>query len=238
MEQFHGLIQHLSQTPLLPVALTLLAFQGGVWLYQRLKRPAWLPPIVAGSLLLVPAIYLLPIDYAQYYEGARWISFLLGPATVALAIPLFLQFHHIRAALVPIGVTLLIGAPLAAGLSLIIAWALGADTAVLLSLAPKSVTAPIAVALTEQLGGMVGLAVGIVALTGVLGSLLTPLLWRWLKGDDERVLGFVMGLNGHGIATAQAFEISAKAGAFSSLAMGLTGALTALLLPLCFSLLG
>jgi len=238
MALFSGLIHHLAQTPLLPVAITLLAFQGGVWVYQRLQRPAWLPPIVAGSLLLVPVIYLLPIDYRQYYAGARWISFLLGPATVALAIPLFLQFHHIRAALIPIGITLLVGAPLAAGLSLAIAWGLGADTAVLLSLAPKSVTAPIAVSLTEQLGGIVGLAVGIVALTGVLGSLLTPLLWRRLNGNDDRILGFVMGLNGHGIATAQAFEISAQAGAFSSLAMGLTGALTALLLPLCFSLLG
>nr|WP_210396764.1 LrgB family protein [Motiliproteus sediminis] len=237
MELLAGLIEHLAKTPLLPVAITLLAFQGGVWLYQRLKRPPWLPPIVAGSLLLVPVIYLLPINYQQYYQGARWISFLLGPATVALAIPLFLQFHHIRAALIPITVTLLVGAPLAAGLSLAIAWSLGADTTVLLSLAPKSVTAPIAVSLTEQLGGLVGLAVGIVALTGVLGSLLTPLFWRWIKGDDDRVLGFVMGLNGHGIATAQAFEISAKAGAFSSLAMGLTGALTALLLPLCFSLI-
>lgn len=238
MDALHGLTQHLLHTPLLPVALTLLAFQGGVWFYQRLNRPAWLPPIVAGSLLLVPAIYLLPLDYTSYYQGARWISFLLGPATVALAIPLFLQFHHIRAALLPITITLCVGAPLAAGLSLTIAWGLGADPTILLSLAPKSVTAPIAVALTEQLGGIVGLAVGVVALTGVLGSLFTPLLWRWLKSDDERVLGFVMGLNGHGIATAQAFEISPTAGAFSSLAMGLTGALTALLLPLCFSLLG
>ena len=113
-----------------------------------------------------------------------------------------------------------------------IGWGLGADATVLLSLAPKSVTAPIAVSLADQLGGIGSLAVGIVALTGVVGSLLAPLLCRWLKTDDERVLGFAMGLNGHGIATARAFEISPKVGAFASLAMGLTGAFTALVLPL------
>lgn len=237
MEQLTALIQHLAQTPLLPVALTLLAYQAGLALFQALKRPAWLPPIVAGSLILVPVIALLPMDYDTYYSGARWISFLLGPATVALAIPLFLQFRHIRELFVPIAVTLCLGAPLAAGLALGLAWALGADATVLASLAPKSVTAPIAVSLTEQLGGVVPLAVGIVALTGVLGSLFAPLFCRWLKIDDERILGFVMGLNGHGIATARAFEIGPRTGAFSSLAMGLTGTFTALLLPLAWSLM-
>ncbi|WP_421864861.1 LrgB family protein [Motiliproteus sp.] len=237
MEQLSGLIEHLSQTPLLPVALTLIAFQLGVELFNRLKHPAWLPPIVSGGLILVLMLWLLPLDYPSYYEGARWLSFLLGPATVALAIPLFLQFHHIRAMFKPITVTLLIGAPLAAGLAMLIAWGLGADTRILISLAPKSVTAPIAVSLADLLGGIGSLAVGIVALTGVVGSLMAAPICRWLKCDDERILGFTMGLNGHGIATARAFEISPTTGAFSSLAMGLTGAYTALFLPLLFGLI-
>ncbi len=235
LNSLKGLTLHLAATPLLPVTLTLIAYQTGVWLYNRLKHPAWLPPIVSSGLILVAIIYLLPIDYPQYFDGARWISFLLGPATVALAIPLFLQFHHIRKLFIPISVTLLIGAPLAAGLALLIAWGLGAEPVVLLSLAPKSVTAPIAVSLAELLGGIGGLAVGIVAVTGVIGSVFTPLLGRWTRLEDDRVLGFVMGMNGHGIATARAFEISPQAGAFSSLAMGLTGAFTALMLPLCLS---
>ncbi len=232
-----GLILHLASTPLLPVAMTLAAFQTGIWLFNRLKHPAWLPPIVSSGLILVILIILMPIDYQEYFAGARWISFLLGPATVALAIPLFLQFHHIRQLFIPIAITLLIGAPLAAGLSLAIAWGLGTDIEVLLSLAPKSVTAPIAVSLAEILGGIAGLAVGIVAITGVVGSVFTPLISRWLNCKDERVIGFVMGMNGHGIATARAFEISPKTGAFSSLAMGLTGVFTAIALPLSFSLL-
>tara|TARA_R110002167_G_scaffold299855_1_gene504197 strand:+ start:421 stop:1134 length:714 start_codon:yes stop_codon:yes gene_type:complete len=232
METLNALLAHLLQTPLLPVAMTLIAFQLGVTLFNRLKHPAWLPPIVSGGLILVAMLALLPMDYSQYYMGAKWLSFLLGPATVALAIPLFLQFHRIRALLLPISITLLLGAPLAAGLAMLIAWGLGAETAILLSLGPKSVTAPIAVSLAELLGGIGSLAVGIVALTGVVGSLFAPLLCRWMGCKDERILGFVMGLNGHGIATARAFEISPTTGAFSSLAMGLTGAYTALFLPL------
>ena len=238
LETLKGLINHLSSTPLLPVALTLACYQLGILIYNKLNHPSWLPPIVSGGLILATTIALLPINYQQYYEGAKWISFLLGPATVALAIPLFLQFHHIRQLFLPIAVTLCIGAPLAAGLAVGIAWLMGAEVPVLLSLAPKSVTAPIAVSLEELLGGMTGLVVGIVSIAGVIGSVFTPIFCRWIKYKDERVLGFVMGMNGHGIATARAFEISPKAGAFSSLAMGLTGVFTAILLPLCVSLLG
>ncbi|MEH6470316.1 MAG: LrgB family protein [Halopseudomonas sp.] len=237
MQTLNELLDHLLQTPLLPVAMTLLAFQLGVALYNRLKHPAWLPPIVSGGLILVAMLALLPMDYSRYYDGAKWLSFLLGPATVALAIPLFLQFHRFRALFIPISVTLLLGAPLAAGLAMLIAWGLGADGATLISLAPKSVTAPIAVSLAETLGGIGSLAVGIVALTGVVGSLFAPLLCRWLNCNDERILGIVMGLNGHGIATARAFEISPTTGAFSSLAMGMTGAYTALFLPLLIAAL-
>ncbi|MEH6650807.1 MAG: LrgB family protein [Motiliproteus sp.] len=235
LQSLNGLVEHLAQTPLLPVAMTLVAFQLGVALFNRLNHPAWLPPIVSGGLLLVAAVWLLPIDYPQYYAGAKWLSFLLGPATVALAIPLFLQFHHIRALFVPVTITLLIGAPLAAGLAVLIGWGLGAENDILISLAPKSVTAPIAVSLAEVLGGIGSLTVGIVAITGIIGSVFAPMLCRWLNCHDERVLGFVMGLNGHGIATARAFEISPRTGAFASLSMGLTGAYTALFLPVMLS---
>ncbi|MFT6916453.1 MAG: putative effector of murein hydrolase [Motiliproteus sp.] len=236
MLSLNALLDHLLQTPLLPVAMTLIAYQLGLLLYNRLGHPAWLPPIVSGGLILVGLLILLPLDYSRYYAGARWLSFLLGPATVALAIPLFLQFHRIRVLWLPISACLLLGAPLAAGLAMLIAWGLGADPATLISIAPKSVTAPIAVSLAELLGGIGSLTVGVVALTGVVGSLFAPLLCRWMKCEDERILGFVMGLNGHGIATARAFEISPTVGAFSSLAMGLTGAYTALFLPLLLPL--
>ncbi len=221
------------QSPVFAVGLTLLVYQLGILLFRRLNRPSWLPPIVSGTLMLGLVIYLLPLEYARYYQDAGLITFLLGPATVALAIPLYRQFHHIRQLAMPVLVTLLLAAPLAIVIAVTLAWSLGADPAVLLSLAPKSVTAPIAVSLAEILGGIGPLTVGVVGITGIFVSVIAPWLCRLMKIDDERILGFVMGLTGHGAATARAFEISPTVGVFSSLALGLTGAFTAILLPLC-----
>lgn len=230
---WNAFLQQVLQSPVFAVGLTLVVYQLGVLLFQRLHRPSWLPPIVTGTLLLALVIYLLPVDYAGYYEDAGLITFLLGPATVALAIPLYLQFHHIRQLAMPVLVTLLVAAPLAIVIAVTLAWSLGADLGVLLSLAPKSVTAPIAVSLADILGGIGPLTVGVVGITGIFVSVITPGLCKLMKIDDERILGFVMGLTGHGAATARAFEISPTVGVFSSLALGLTGAFTAILLPLC-----
>lgn len=237
VDRLLALPQHLLESPLLAIAMTLLAFVLGNMLLERLKRPTWCPPIMAMVIFLVPMIAILPISYAQYADGAFWISFLLGPATVALGVPLYQQFPHIRALLVPILATLLIGASLAVAYTVGIAYVLGVKWQVLLSLASKSVTAPIAMGITEGLGGLVSLTVGVVMITGVFCSLIGADVARLMKIQDDRVIGFAMGLNGHGIGTARAFEISPVAGAFSSLAMGLTGGLTAILLPVVVSLL-
>jgi putative effector of murein hydrolase len=161
---------------------------------------------------------------------------LLGPATVALGIPLYQQMHHVRALWRPILCTLPVAATLAAVYAVVIAWALGATPLVLASLAPKSVTAPIAIGITEQLGGSVPLMMGGLLVTGVVATLFVDLLSRVLSITDDRILGFALGLNGHAVGTARAFEISRTAGAFASLGMGLTGVFTALILPLAFRL--
>ena len=195
--------------PMLSIGLTLAAFIAAQWLFAKLRRPLWMPPV-----LIV----------------------LLGPATVALGVPLYQQMHHIRALWRPILFTLPIAATLAAGYALGIAWLMGASPLVMASLAPKSVTAPIAMGIANQLGGSVSLTLGGLLVTGVLASLFVEWLTRWLNITDERIIGFTLGLNGHAIATARAFEISPLAGAFSSLGMGLTGVFTALFLPLAFML--
>jgi len=159
---------------------------------------------------------------------------LLGPATVALGVPLYQQMHHIRALWKPILVTLPLAATLAAVYALGIAWLMGASPLVLSSLAPKSVTAPIAMGIAEQLGGSVSLTLGGLLITGVLASVFVDWCVRWLNIKDDRIIGFALGLNGHAIGTARAFEISPTAGAFSSLGMGLTGVFTALFLPFTF----
>ncbi len=231
-----ALPETLSATPILSIGLTLSAFFAGNWLFRRLGRPLWLPPVLLSAVVLSTTIALLALDYARYQQGAQWLMLLLGPATVALGIPLYQQMHHIRALWRPILCTLPVAATLASVYALVIAWTLGATPEVLASLAPKSVTAPIAIGITEQLGGAVPLMMGGLLVTGVLATLFVDLLAGPLGINDERILGFALGLNGHAIGTARAFEISHTAGAFASLGMGLTGVFTALILPLVFQL--
>jgi len=220
--------------PMLSIGLTLGAFIVAQWLFARLRRPLWLPPVMIAALLLAAVVAASGLGFERYEAGARWLTVLLGPATVALGIPLYQQMHHIRALWRPIMVTLPLAASLAAFYALAIAWLMGAAPMVLASLAPKSVTAPIAMGITEELGGSVSLTLGGLLITGVLASLFVDWCARWLRITDDRIIGFALGLNGHAIGTARAFEISHTAGAFASLGMGLTGVFTALFLPLAF----
>lgn len=236
IERFVAVPDALSASPLFAVGLTLSAFFAGSWLFARIGKPLWMPPVVLSAVILAAVIAVLSVDYQSYQDGSKWITLLLGPATVALGIPLYQQIHHIRALWIPIVVTLPIAATLAAVYAVVIAWAMGATPEVLASLAPKSVTAPIAIGITEQLGGSVPLLMGGLLITGVVATLFVDLLAKWMPVEDERILGFALGLNGHAIGTARAFEISHTAGAFASLGMGLTGVFTALMLPLVFRL--
>ena len=220
--------------PMLSIGLTLAAFLAANWLFARFRRPLWMPPVLIAALLLAAVVALSGIGFEEYEQGARWLTVLLGPATVALGVPLYQQMHHIRALWKPILVTLPLAATLAAVYALGIAWLMGASPLVLSSLAPKSVTAPIAMGIAEQLGGSVSLTLGGLLITGVLASVFVDWCARWLNIKDDRIIGFALGLNGHAIGTARAFEISPTAGAFSSLGMGLTGVFTALFLPFTF----
>lgn len=235
-EMLTALMSVWTAGPMLSIALTLGAFIVAQWLFTRLNRPLWMPPVMIASLILAAVVALTGLGFDRYEAGARWLTLLLGPATVALGVPLYQQMHHIRALWLPILVTLPVAATLAAAYALGIAWLMGATPEVLASLAPKSVTAPIAMGITEELGGSVSLTLGGLLITGVLASLFVDWCTKWLKIRDDRIIGFALGLNGHAIGTARAFEISHTAGAFASLGMGLTGVFTALFLPLAFLL--
>ncbi|WP_323750311.1 LrgB family protein [Marinobacter sp.] len=226
----------LASGPMLSIALTLGAFIAAQWLFARFRRPLWMPPVLIAAVLLAVVVAISGLGFERYYTGAAWLTALLGPTTVALGVPLYQQMHHIRALWKPIVATLPLAATLAVVYALGIAWLMGATPLVLASLAPKSVTAPIAMGIAEQVGGSVSLTLGALLITGVLASLFVDWMARWLKIKDDRIIGFALGLNGHAIGTARAFEISPMAGAFASLGMGLTGVFTALILPLIWSL--
>ena len=225
---------YLSTSPLLGLTLTLLAYQAAFWIYKRVGFHPLANPVLISVAILASLLLATGTPYQTYFDGAQFVHFLLGPATVALAIPLYTHFGRVKAMLLPIVVGLGAGSLTAAFSALLVAKALGASVATQLSLAPKSVTTPIAMGIAEQIGGLASLTAVFVILTGIVGSIGFPLLFRVLKIRDHAVQGFAVGLAAHGMGTARAFLFSEEMGAFSALAMGLNGLLTAVLLPIIF----
>ncbi|ORE93966.1 LrgB family protein [Aurantimonas sp. 22II-16-19i] len=228
---------YLSASPLLALTMTLVVYQGAQWLYQRAGRPALLNPVLVAVICLVAILVATGTSYQTYFEGAQFIHFLLGPATVALAIPLYRQFDKVRRSALALIVSLLLGSLAAMGTALAIGYVMGLDHVSLVSLAPKSVTAPVAMGIADKLGGLPSLTAVFVIVTGILGGALGPLLLDRLKIGDPAARGFALGTASHGIGTARALQESEVAGAFSGLAMGLNALATAILLPLIWSLL-
>ncbi|MFP4263197.1 MAG: LrgB family protein [Halomonas sp.] len=230
---------YLSGSPLLWLLGTLVVFALSVRINQALGGTPLVHPVTLSIALLIALLLVVDMDYATYFEGAQFIHFLLGPATVALAIPLYDHRERVRRLLGPLLLACLVGISVAVTSTVALSLVLGARLETVLSLAPRSVTSPIAMGIAEQIGGIPSLAAGLVLLTGSIGCALSPWVFRLLRIEDPAVKGFALGLSAHGFGTAQAFaRIGAVAGAFSGLAMGLTGLLTAFLLPLITRLLG
>jgi predicted murein hydrolase (TIGR00659 family) len=177
-------------------------------------------------------------SYETYFSGAQFIHFLLGPATVALAVPLYRNFERVRATALPIAASLLVGSVVAIVSVVVIAQWLGAPHEIVASLAPKSVTSPIAMGLAERIGGAPFLTAGLVIVTGVYGAMILSPLMRLLRISDSAAQGMAAGLASHGIGAARAFHIDSTAGAFAGVGMGLNGALTSIILPVLAPWLG
>lgn len=229
---------YLAATPLLHLTLTLGAYLLGDWIYRRAGRHPLLNPVLLAILMLVALLSVTRTPYSTYFEGAQFVHFLLGPATVALAVPLYFNFSKLRRLWLPLLGGLIVGSLTAAVSAIGIAWLLGASPQTLISLAPKSVTAPVAMGIAEKLGGLPSLAAILVVSTGILGAVLGPWTLDRLRVRDPAVRGFAIGVASHGIGTARAFQESEEAGAFSGLAMGLNILATSLMLPPIVHLLG
>lgn len=229
---------YLSASPLLWLTATLLAYQVAYALYARSKFNPMVNPVAIAVALLVTILVGTGTAYVTYFEGAQFVHFLLGPATVALAIPLHQQMSKLRRNWFALLASALAGGAAAIGSAMGIAWALGASPATILSLAPKAVTMPIAMGVAEKIGGLPSLTAVLVMVTGILGATSARWIFNFLRIDDHAVRGFALGLTSHGIGTARAFQVSEEMGAFSGLAMGVAGVLTALLVPVVLKLLG
>lgn len=237
-QKFNEIWVYLSATPLLGLTITLLAYQAAYWLYKRSNFNPLLNPVALSVAVLVMLLLASGTSYETYFEGAKFVHFLLGPATVALAIPLYSQFEKLKQMLLPLLGALLAGAATAIISAVGIGWLLGASHVTLMSLAPKSVTTPIAMGIAEKLGGSPSLTAVLVIFTGISGAIMAKSILNLLRIENHAVRGFSVGVAAHGIGTARAFQVSEQAGAFAGLAMGLNGLITALMSPLLLKISG
>lgn len=228
----------LSTSALPWLVLTLGCYLAAMALYRRSGCHPLLIPVFTAVAAIVGVLLLTDTPYATYRSGVSLLTLLIGPATVALALPLYAQRARIRALWLPLSVALLVGCSVALLSALGLGWLLSASDATLMALAPKSATIPIALPMAERFGGTASLTAVAVAITGIAGTMMAPLLVRLLRSTDPAEQGFALGLAAHAIGTARGLQIHPTVGAFAALAMGLNGVATALLMPLCLALLG
>ncbi len=228
---------YLSQTPLLWLTVTLIAYGAGYWCFAKTGGNPLANPVALATLLLMGILIGTDTPYEAYFDGAQFVHFMLGPATVALALPMLRHLPRVRAALVPLTAALIAGAATAVVSALGIAAALGASRETLLSLAPKSVTTPIAMGISEAVGGLPSLTASLVIATGIIGAVLATPLLNLVGVRDWRARGFAVGVAAHGIGTARAFQVNQLAGVFAAIGMGLNGITTSVIVPLAASLI-
>lgn len=227
----------LTALPLFGVALTLAVFALAQALYRR-TGSVWLNPVLVTILIIIALLLMADIPYQNYARGGDLISFLLGPAVVALAVPLYqrrLELWQRKAAIL---CGILAGSLASIVSACGIAWLLGGSRDVIISVAPKSVTAPIAIGIAERIGGIPALTAPVVVMTGCLGAMCGAEFCRWIGIRTHLAAGLAVGTAAHGIGTARMLEVDRLAGTVAGLAIGLNGLATTFLLPLLMILVG
>jgi putative effector of murein hydrolase len=228
----HEIWVYLSGSPLLALILTLAAYQVGLVAYERAGRHPLANPVAIAVLLVAFAITAIDMPYEKYFEGAQFVHFLLGTATVALAVPIHRGMQGLKGRVIPLLAALLAGGATSIASAVGIAKLLGADAAIVGGLYAKSVTAPIAMGVAERMQVSPTLTAVFAVTTGILGAVLARFVLDAVGSRAWWQRGFAIGVAAHGIGTSRAFSVNQEAGSYSSLAMGLHGILGAVLIPL------
>lgn len=223
---------YLGASPLLWLLLTVGAYVGALRLQRAAGGSPWLNPVLVSVAVLVGVLAATRTPYATYFDGAQFVHFLLGTATVALAVPLRRQWDEVRASLTPAIVTLLLGNVMGAAIAIAVVRLWGAPYELIASIAPKGVTAPVAMAVAERLGGLPSLTAVLVIASGILGATMATPLLNAARIDDWAARGLAVGMTAHGIGTARAFQVNVVAGTFAGVAMAASTVVTSVVVPL------
>lgn len=222
---------YLSGSPLFALVLTLAAYQFAFMLYVKSNRHPIVNPVGVTVLIVTIGITLVDMPYKQYFEGAQFIHFLLGTATVALAVPIYRGCKDLQGKLLPITLALVIGSIVSVCSAVLIATAMGAGDNIVGSMYAKSVTAPIAMGIAERIHVSPTLTAVFAVATGMLGSILAPYIMNALNIRPWWMRGTAIGVGAHGLGITRAFSVNDEAGMYASMAMGLNGVLSAVVLP-------
>ena len=225
------LYTQVKDNPVIWLVLTLTMFMLGQYVYRLTHFNPLAVPINTAVISIIIILVVFHVPYEQYYHGASFISFLLGPATVVLAVPVYEQRAKLIKMWLPLSAGLIVGCIVSMLSVIFLGWLLHLNPQTLISMIPKSVTTPIAMGVSQNLGGLPDLTAALVVITGIIGSIIGRPIFRFCKITSEPVCGVALGLSAHGMGTSMAFQISNDAGAFSGLAMGISGVITAFLAP-------
>lgn len=221
----------LTTSPLFGLTLTLAAYAVGRWAHRRTGHPVFQPVLVA-IVLVGTVLVTTDVPYRDYLAGGTYVGFWLGPATVALALPLHQEWHLVRRAAVPILTGVVAGAVVSIGSAVLVTRLTGASRALQLTMAPKAATTPVSIAVSGQVGGIPALTAVLTIIAGITGAMAGPWVLDGLRIRDLRARGIALGAVSHGIGTSRALHESRTEGAFSALSMALTALATSVLVPL------
>lgn len=225
----------LTDNILFGLVLSLIAFEIGLFIYKKTKFPLFNPLLIAIALV-IGFLVIFDIDYDLYNEGAQFINMFLGPATVVLALPLYKQLKLLKKYLMPILIGIFVGSSVSITSVIFLSYIFGLDKTITISLLPKSVTTPIGIEISNQLGGLQPVTILAIVISGIFGAIIAPLLCKIFKIKNKVAIGIALGTSSHAIGTTKALEFGETEGAMSSLSIGLAGIITVFLAPIFFKI--
>lgn len=223
---------YLSGEPLFALVVTLASYQAGYMLYVKANRHPLVNPVAICVLITAVAITLMDMPYEQYFDGAQFIHFLLGTATVALAVPIYKGFQHMRHKIIYMWIALTAGSTVSIVSAVGISYWMGATDSIVGSMYAKGVTTPIAMGIAERINVSPTLTAVFTVITGMVGAMVAPAIMDALKIQQWWIRGAAIGVGAHGLGITRAFSVNAEAGIYASMTMGLNGVISAIALPI------
>ena len=218
------------------IVISLISFEVGLFIYKKTKFPLF-NPLLISIILIIGFLILFKVDFDVYNKGGQFIKMFLGPATVVLAVPLYKQLQLLKQHLIPIFIGILLGSSVGIFSVVFFGYIFKLDKLITISLLSKSVTTPIGIEITNQLGGLAPVTVLSIILSGIIGAIIGPILCKLFKINERVAIGISLGTAAHAVGTTKALELGETEGAMSSLSIGIAGIMTVFLAPAFYIIL-